>query len=154
LQHANVGNSYILFNQIYNTAQQNTSQNHINSQNLYFPPNSITNQQITNNSSITTSQFIPPILQNSLIQNQLINHQYSSYPPVFYYLTPPVSPSIYLPQTFHQFQQHNDNLNNNLNIIPTIEFIKIVIKGVPSNITTFDIIDTLKDCGEVSKIII
>jgi hypothetical protein len=147
----NVGNSYILFNQIYNTAQ-NISQNHMNAQSFYFPPNSISNQQITNNSSIPTSQFIPanPILQNS--PNQLINHQYSSYPPIFYYYTPPVSPSIYLPpQSIYQFQQHNDKTNKSLNLFPTIEFIKILIKGVPSSITTFDIINTLKDCGEVSK---
>jgi hypothetical protein len=43
-----------------------------------------------------------------------------------------------------QLQQFNNKF-----ILPTIEYVKLILKGLPINITPFEIMEFLKDCGDV-----
>lgn len=131
--------NYLLYNQTPQVINQTAP-------NYYYP-----NQTRPLNQSCQYFQT-NPLIQNSTISNQLItNNQYSNYPPqIFYYLTPPVSPSsaVILQQNMPGLIHHNP-YHPNQRLLPTVEFVKLILKGAPVNVTQFDIMDFLKDCGEV-----
>lgn len=145
---------------LYNQIPPSTNQNNINPPIFFHQPNQQTRQ--LNNPQLQTSQFYQPntLVSNSTLNNQLITtNQYSNYPPqIFYYLTPPVSPTsaVFLQQNIPNFhhpsysQQPQLQQFNNKFILPTIEYVKLILKGLPINVSPFEIMEFLKDCGEVN----
>ena len=131
----------------------------MNYNSFYFvnQPSLISQQsKSANDSALPTSQFFQqnPVLSNPNLASPLMPPQF-----VYYSLMPPVSPTstVFMQPNmpvFSSYPYQHQAFDNKINtcMLPAIEFGRLILKGVPIHATTFDIIEFLKDCGEVNQL--
>ncbi len=135
----------------------------MNYNSYYLVNQPLINQQSNKSANDSTIQLTSQLFQtntvlpNSNLASPLIPSQF-----IYYSLMPPVSPqsAVFMHQqqppnlagfTSYPYQHQQFNAKFNTCLLPAIEFSRLVLKGAPIHTTTFDIIEFLKDCGEVKN---